>query len=153
MASINMKYTPATPDSAIPATAGPAPGAAPKKERFINRADKIVFALSYEASSGELSNWLVNFEDSMAAAFPDSEEDKVRPTEIFGKLNSQWQSEIEKDTFKGLTWEQAKKKIRDRHAVRFLPQTIQVQMMMMVRGGDDLRDWVTLQVKIPYGEP
>ena len=74
------------------------------KERFINRKDKLVIALPYEATSSNLSNWLVNFEDYCTAASQDSDQDQIRPAEIWGKMDSGWQSEILKDSFKSFTW-------------------------------------------------
>ena len=43
----------------------------------------MVSALPYEAKSSELSNWLVNFEVWTSAAFPDSNQENIRPEEIW----------------------------------------------------------------------
>ena len=60
--------------------------------------------------------------------------------EIQSKLDFNWQNELDKDKFTGLTWVQGKKLI---HNVRFPPQSIQVAMLCLSQGGDDLQDWGT----------
>ena len=90
----------------------------------------------------ELSNWMVNYENWCAYKFADSGQDKVRPAEIWSKLDSSWQNELDKDKFKGLSWVQVKKVIRDCHGVQFPPLSIQVAMLHLSWSGHDLRDLV-----------
>ena len=97
-------------------------------------------ALPYEVTFSELSNWLVHYEDGCTADFPDSDQDKIRPVETWGKLDSGWQSEILKDSFKNITLERVKKVIRNRHSARFSPQSILVTLLRLLRGGDELKD-------------
>ena len=112
-----------------------ASGVDPGKERYINRPDKLVTPLPYEATSLELSNCKDNYEGWCSCSFPDSGQDEMTPAEMWSKLDSRRQNELDKDKFKGLSWVKGKKVIRDRHSVLFPPQSIQVVMLCLSRGG------------------
>ena len=67
---MNSKYNAATIYSAVQAP--DSLGGGSSKEQFNKQAETIASVLPYEATSSELSNLLVNFEDKTAAVFPDS---------------------------------------------------------------------------------